>query len=98
MKLHSQARIRQALLGLFLADPRRQWCGIDMWRAIGCTVGGLYVALARLETAGWITSDFEDGPSPRRRCYWPTEDYGVEKMRLELLNANWHRKDEKAGT
>jgi hypothetical protein len=57
------------------ASPDLPGLQIAHWTRIG--IGRLHVVLARMETAGRVTSRWEPGPYPRRRLYQlaqPTEE------------------------
>lgn len=52
-------------------DDSGVW-GLQVIRDTGLAAGSVYPILARLETAGWVTSEWEDRPDhsgPRRRYY-----------------------------
>ncbi|MDR3735619.1 MAG: helix-turn-helix transcriptional regulator [Acidobacteriaceae bacterium] len=62
------------LLREFICSPLEQKSGADIALATGLASGTLYPILARLEAAGWLTSEWENvDPSivkrPRRRLY-----------------------------
>lgn len=62
------------VLRMFLDNPARGLAGSDLWRETGVWSGTLYPMLARLESAGWLTSEWESiDPSeagrPRKRIY-----------------------------
>lgn len=62
------------VLEVLLEDPTQQWYGLELMRAASLKSGTLYPILARLESAGWLESRWEDvEPSvvgrPRRRIY-----------------------------
>ncbi len=72
----------------FLETPSEPCYGFDLMRATGLASGTLYVILARLERAGWLTSDKEDiNPvavkRPARRFYRLTSD-GAPAARQDL--------------
>jgi PadR family transcriptional regulator, regulatory protein PadR len=63
-----------ALLEVMLRDPTDPWHGFELCKEAGLKSGTVYPALARLERAGWLDSEWEDvDPSlagrPRRRLY-----------------------------
>jgi len=63
-----------AVLRQMLEDPTGEHYGFALAEAISFPSGTIYPILARLETAGWVVSDWEQGnPSdlerPRRRMY-----------------------------
>lgn len=76
------------VLRQFLEDPAEPCYGFDLMRATGLASGTLYVILARLQRAGWLTSTQEDvDPSavgrPARRLYRLTAE-GAAAARVEL--------------
>jgi PadR family transcriptional regulator, regulatory protein PadR len=63
-----------AVLNVLLEDPATHRYGLEISKGAGLATGSIYPILARLEQAGWLTSDWEDvQPStagrPRRRFY-----------------------------
>ena len=50
----------QCLLNVFLSDPSGQHYGLELAEQAGVPIGSIYPILARLETAGWLTSARED--------------------------------------
>ncbi|MGW5284454.1 PadR family transcriptional regulator [Streptomyces collinus] len=68
-----------AVLGVFLerldSDPGNHWCyGYELMGITGFPSGKLYPILARLESAGWLETRWEDvdpaeARRPRRRLY-----------------------------
>jgi PadR family transcriptional regulator, regulatory protein PadR len=76
------------VLRQFLDDPSATRYGFDLMRATGLKSGTLYVILARLQQAGWLTSEQEEidpasAGRPARRLYRLTAD-GVVDARVEL--------------
>jgi PadR family transcriptional regulator, regulatory protein PadR len=76
------------VLRQFLDTPSEPCYGFDLMRATGLASGTLYVILARLERAGWLTSEQEDidpvaVKRPARRLYRLTPD-GAQAARQEL--------------
>ena len=62
------------LISLLLSDPELEWYGLQLAGEAGLKSGSVYVVLARLEQAGWLTSRWEEiDPAaegrPRRRLY-----------------------------
>lgn len=62
------------LIGVLLSEPEAEWYGLQLAGEAGLKSGSVYVVLARLEQAGWLTSRWEEiDPSvegrPRRRLY-----------------------------
>jgi DNA-binding PadR family transcriptional regulator len=63
-----------AILAAILEDPTSPRYGLELAKAAGLKSGTLYPALARLESAGWLRSYWEDveprdAGRPRRRMY-----------------------------
>lgn len=80
------------VLRQFLDDPTAARYGFDLMRATGMASGTIYVILARLQRAGWLTSIQEDidpasAGRPARRLYQLTAD-GVANARVELAALN----------
>lgn len=62
------------VLHYLMDDPRTGRSGADMSKATGVGASTLYPMLARLELAGWLTSEWEvidpkEAGRPRRRFY-----------------------------
>jgi PadR family transcriptional regulator, regulatory protein PadR len=62
------------LIGVLLSEPEAEWYGLQLAGEAALKSGSVYVVLARLEQAGWLTSRWEQiDPSaegrPRRRLY-----------------------------
>lgn len=80
------------MLRQFLDDPAQPRYGFGLMRATGLASGTLYVILARLQQAGWLTSAQEDldpaaAGRPARRLYRLTAD-GAQAASLELAALN----------
>lgn len=78
----------QLVLRAFLADPAAELYGSEIADAAGLMSGTVHPILARLESAGWVESRWEDvDPQavgrPARRYYRITAD-GVQSARAEL--------------
>jgi len=63
-----------AVLRQMLTDPTADYYGFALAEATGFPSGTIYPVLARLETAGWLASFWEEGEPaqlerPRRRMY-----------------------------
>jgi PadR family transcriptional regulator len=76
------------VLRQFLDDPAAPRYGFDLMRATGLASGTLYLILARLQQAGWLTSTQEEidpasAGRPARRLYRLTTD-GAISARIEL--------------
>ncbi|MDR7275185.1 PadR family transcriptional regulator [Catenuloplanes atrovinosus] len=82
------------VLETLLADPPAELYGLQIVDATGLPPGTIYPILARLESAEWVTSRWEDGEHaegrPRRRYYRLTPD-SVEPARA-LLAASAQRR------
>ncbi len=50
----------QCLLNVFLSDPSGQHYGLELAEQADIPIGSIYPILARLETAGWLTSAWEE--------------------------------------
>ena len=79
------------LIGVFLADPDAERYGLQIANDAGLKSGSVYVVLARLEEAGWLSSRWEDVDPvaegrPRRRLYRLTRD--GERIGREALEAH----------
>ena len=66
-----------AILRVLLSDLGRGWYGAEIGKAAELKSGTLYPSLARLERAGWLTSELEEGDPaelgrPLRRTYYLT--------------------------
>jgi PadR family transcriptional regulator, regulatory protein PadR len=62
------------VLKFFLEKPLEGRSGADVSRALNIASGTLYPLLARLESAGWVNSEWEsiepkEAARPRRRFY-----------------------------
>jgi PadR family transcriptional regulator PadR len=62
------------VLSAMLDSPYEQWYGLELAKAAGLKSGTIYPALARLESAGWLSSYWEEidpkeAGRPRRRLY-----------------------------
>jgi len=62
------------ILRFLFEKPRERRSGAEMSRATGVGAGTLYPTLARLEEAGWLTSEWEaidprEAGRPRKRFY-----------------------------
>jgi len=68
-----------SVLSAFLGEPGKPKYGLELGRAAGLPSGTVYPLLARLEKAGWLSSDLEDidervAGRRRRRYYRLTGD------------------------
>ncbi len=77
------------VLAVLLADPIAEHYGLEVAQAAELAGGTLYPILARLETAGWLTSHWEDideaAEGRRRRRYYLLTDSGAERARQVLM-------------
>ena len=76
------------VLRLYLMAPRAEHSGADISKRTKVGAGTLYPLLARLETAGWLTSEWEnldpkEAGRPRKRFYRITA-VGQNKGRAAL--------------
>jgi len=67
------------VLRLLLSQPAQGFSGADISRSAHIGSGTLYPMLTRLELAGWLTSEWENGAPrelgrPRRRFYKLTNE------------------------
>jgi DNA-binding PadR family transcriptional regulator len=84
----------QAVLRVLLDRPLQEHYGLDISKAAGLPSGSVYPTMARLERAGWVSSDWEQVDThavgrPRRRYYKLTPD-GAE-MAEQALAATLER-------
>ena len=76
------------VLAVLLSDPLGEHYGLDVSRRLGLPTGSIYPILARLERAGWASSDWEEvdpvatGRRPRR--YYRLTGAGAEQARRVL--------------
>ena len=85
----------QAVLRVLLEDPAARRYGLEIGAITGLPSGTIHPILARLESLGWVESDWEDvDPSaaarPRRRYYRISED-GMAAARLALARVHQTR-------
>ena len=78
----------QLVLRALLADPTAELYGSEIGDAAGLMSGTVHPILARLESAGWVESRWEDvdpqvAGRPARRYYRITGE-GVQLARAEL--------------
>jgi PadR family transcriptional regulator, regulatory protein PadR len=76
------------VLAVLLADPVAEHYGLELCHAADLPGGTVYPILARLESAGWLTSAWEDIDEAthgrRRRRYYQLSDSGAERARQAL--------------
>lgn len=75
-----------AVLGAFLETPSDALYGLEIGRKADLNSGTLYPILARLESAGWVESHWEDADAsesgrPRRRYYSLTGEGATKATR-----------------
>ncbi len=76
------------VLNIFIANPTSDHYGLEIAKMIGVSGGTLYPILARLESHGWLSSDFEvidpkvDKRRPRR--YYKLTGLGSKRAKEEL--------------
>ena len=78
----------QLVLRALLADPTEELYGSEIGDAAGLMSGTVHPILARLESAGWVESRWEDvdpqvAGRPARRYYRITGE-GAQQARAEL--------------
>ena len=98
--------LRRSQLDVLLDDPTGQHHGFAVAKAAGLQTGTLYPIMARLERAGWMTSNWEDGDpaarGPRRRLYRLTDEgavaahaalreHPVPRAKHTVTTAGWRR-------
>jgi len=81
----------QLVLRALLEDPARKMYGLEIGAAAGLQSGTTHPILARLETAGWVRSAWEEidprvEGRPRRRYYWLDPD-SIAVVRSALTRA-----------
>jgi PadR family transcriptional regulator PadR len=79
------------VLTVLLDRPLQEHYGLEMSRQAGLPTGTIYPMLARLEQAGWVTSDWEDIDEategrPARRYYQLTPA-GAQRARQAVHDA-----------
>lgn len=79
------------VLEVLLADPGEERYGLAIGRGAGLPSGTVHPILARLESAGWVTSSWEDidpqhAGRPARRHYRLTSD-GAQAAREAVASA-----------
>jgi PadR family transcriptional regulator, regulatory protein PadR len=80
----------QAVLRVLLDHPLQEHYGLEISKAAGLPSGSLYPTMAKLEGAGWVSSDWEQVDPhtvgrPRRRYYKLTPD-GAEMAERVLAD------------
>ncbi|GIJ45745.1 PadR family transcriptional regulator [Virgisporangium aliadipatigenens] len=87
------------VLGALLADPAREIYGLEIVDATGLPPGTIYPIMARLESAGWVVSRWEEidqhaAGRPRRRYYRLSSGQidGAAQARLALAEADQRRR------
>jgi PadR family transcriptional regulator, regulatory protein PadR len=81
-----------AILKVLLMRPYEPRYGLDVSREAGLKTGTIYPALARLESAGWVSSSWEDideaAEGRRRRRYYRLTAEGEVNARRVLSRAS----------
>ncbi|WP_439382662.1 PadR family transcriptional regulator [Amycolatopsis lexingtonensis] len=89
------------ILDELVTDPADARYGLDLMHAVGLKSGTVYQILARLERAGWLTSEWEDPAvhesegRPRRRMYRLTAE-GVAQARRVLSQPAYRNQSARA--
>jgi PadR family transcriptional regulator, regulatory protein PadR len=90
MGLRNTAPLLQ-LLEVLLADPTREYFGLELAGAAGLHTGTVYPQLARLEQLGWLTSAWEDIDEQiagrQRRRYNRMTGEGIQCAREQVSRA-----------
>ena len=68
-----------------LRRPAEDHYGYDLVKVLGLRGGSLYPILERLQSAGWLESEWRESPGnrPRRRCYRLTAE-GLRQARVVM--------------
>ncbi|WP_244989643.1 PadR family transcriptional regulator [Saccharothrix coeruleofusca] len=82
----------QLVLGVLLAEPDKEHYGLEVCQAAGLPSGTVHPILARLESCGWVTSQWEEVDPreqgrPRRRYYRMAPD-GVAAAQAAVARAH----------
>jgi PadR family transcriptional regulator PadR len=79
------------VLRVLLTDPLDEHYGLEISRESGLPTGSIYPILTRLETAGWVTSAWENidesEQGRRRRRYYRLTAEGAKSAQDEVANA-----------
>lgn len=79
------------VLRVLLTDPLDEHYGLEISKGSGLATGSIYPILTRLETAGWITSSWEEidesSEGRRRRRYYRLTEDGAQYAQEAVLNA-----------
>ena len=88
-------RVNRRRLLVLLTDAANLG-GSTIWLLAGGSSGHAYIFLAKLETAGWVVSDWE-APEPldrpRRRFYHLTPEGRAAAMKALKLQERWDSDD-----
>lgn len=80
------------VLKVLLTDPLDEHYGLGISRESGLPTGSIYPILTRLETAGWVTSAWENinesEQGRRRRRYYRLTAEGAKSAHDEVANAH----------
>ncbi|MEV0294456.1 helix-turn-helix transcriptional regulator [Nocardia sp. NPDC050710] len=80
------------VLQALLDRPADEHYGLKISENSGLPTGSIYPILTRLETAGWVSSDWEDidesAEGRRRRRYYRLTDPGARLAREEIEQAH----------
>ena len=82
----------QAVLRTLVDDPTKVRYGLEISAATGLPSGTIHPILARLESLGWVESDWEEvdpkiAGRPRRR-YYRLSEHGLSTARNSLAQAH----------
>jgi len=80
------------VLNVLLTDPLDEHYGLEISRESGLPTGSIYPILTRLETAGWVTSAWENidesKQGRRRRRYYRLTAEGAKSAQDEVAKAH----------
>jgi PadR family transcriptional regulator len=78
----------QLVLRILLREARAEHYGLEIAKAAGLPTGTIYPILARLETAAWVESDWENidetAEGRRKRRYYRLTPLGAARAREAL--------------
>jgi len=78
----------QLVLRVLLRNARGEHYGLEVAKAVGLPTGTIYPILARLETAAWVESDWEDideaTEGRRKRRYYRLTTLGAARARQAI--------------
>jgi PadR family transcriptional regulator PadR len=76
------------VLGVLLGNPSAGYYGLEISKLSALPTGSIYPILTRLETAGWITSSWEEinesAEGRRRRRYYQLSPQGAQRAETAM--------------